>query len=126
MNNKEILRLVIKNFLRDGGVMLAANCNTHIIGVKGDIDTITENLAKALVGVSMLIIEKNPKDFKILVAAVVTHLLAIARIAEIEHGMPQLAEQTAQLVAEALRDKDIACHAAFSVKHMMEELEKEA
>lgn len=126
MNKEEILRLVIKNFLRDGGVMLAANCNTHIIGVKGDIDTIAENLAKALVGVSMTIIEKNPSDFRILVAVVVTHLLAIARIVEIEHGAPQLAEQTARLVAEALRDKDIACHAAFSVKHMMEELEEEA
>lgn len=126
MNKEEILRLVIKNFLRDGGVMLASNCNTHIIGVKGDIDTIAENLAKALVGVSMTIIKKNPRDFRILVAVVVTHLLAIARIVEIEHGVPQLAEQTVQLVAEALRDKDIACHAAFSVKHMMEELEKEA
>lgn len=126
MNNEEILRLAIKNFLRDGGVMLASNCNTHIIGVKGDIDTIAENLAKALVGVSMTIIEKSPKDFRILVAVVVTHLLAIARIVEIEHGMPQLAEQTARLVAEALRDKDMACHAAFSVKHMMKEMEKEA
>lgn len=126
MNKEEILRLVIKNFLRDGGVMLASNCNTHIIGVKGDIDTIAENLAKALVGVSMTIIEKDPSDFRILVAVVVTHLLAIARIVEIEHGAPQLAEQTARLVAEALRDKDIACHAAFSVKHMMEKLEKEA
>ena len=126
MNKEEILRLVIKNFLRDGGVMLASNCNTHIIGVKGDIDTIAETLAKALVGVSMTIIKKNPRDFRILVAVVVTHLLAIARIVEIEHGAPQLAEQTARLVAEALRDKDMACHAAFSVKHMMEELEKEA
>lgn len=126
MNNEEILRLAIKNFLRDGGVMLASNCNTHIIGVKGDIDTIAENLAKALVGASMAIIEKHPKDFRILVAVVVTHLLAIARIAEIEHGAPQLAEQTARLVAEALRDKDLARHAMLSVKHMMKEMEKEA
>lgn len=126
MNTEEILRLAIKNFLRDGGVMLASNCNTHIIGVKGDVDTIAENLAKALVGVSMTIIEKSPKDFRILVAVVVTHLLAIARIAEIEHGIPQLAEQTARLVAETLRDKDMACHVALSVKHMMKEMEKEA
>lgn len=126
MNNEEILRLVIKNFLHDGGVMLASNCNTHIIGIKGDIDTLTENLAKTLVGMSMTIIENNPKDFRILVVAVVTHLLTVAKIAETEHGMPQLAEQTARLVAEALRDKDITRHAAFSVKHMMKELEKEA
>lgn len=126
MNNEEILRLAIKNFLRDGGVMLASNCNTHIIGVKGDVDTIAENLAKALVGVSMTIIEKSPKDFRILAAVVVTHLLAIARITEIENGVPQLAEQTARLVAETLRDKDMARHATLSVKRMMKELEEEA
>lgn len=126
MNTEEILRLAIKNFLRDGGVMLASNCNTHIIGVKGDIDTLTENLAKTLVGMSMTIIENNPKDFRILVVAVVTHLLAVAKITETEHGMPQLAEQTARLVAETLRDKDMACHAALSVKHMMKEMENEA
>ena len=126
MNNEEILRLAIKNFLRDGGVMLASNCNTHIIGVEGDNVCVAENLAKAPVGVSMTIIEKSPKDFRILVAVVVTHLLAIARIAEIEHGIPQLAEQTSRLVAEMLRDKDVACHAALSVKHMMKEMEEEA
>lgn len=106
--------------------MLASNCNTHIIGVKGDIDTLTENLAKTLVGMSMTIIENNPKDFKILVAVVVTHLLAVAKIAETEHGAPQLAEQTVRLVAETLHNKDIARHAVLSVKHMMKELEKEA
>lgn len=124
MNTEEILRLIIKDFIRNGGVVLATNNDGQtFVGAKGSVVNITESFTRTLVKLNLTIIKENPKDFRIFTATVITHLLAIAEIAESEFGVPQLSEQTARLVAAALHNKDVARHAVLSVKHMMKELQ---
>ena len=75
---------------------------------------------------SVTIIKKNPEDFEILVAATMSHLLALAKIAEKKYDAPQLSKDVIYRVAMALCDKDAARYAALSTKHMLEEMEDEA
>lgn len=80
MNNE--LELAIKDFVRNGGVVLAANDSKSIVGIRGTFEEVSEKFIKALVNMSVTIIKKNPEAFKILVAATMSHLLALAEIAE--------------------------------------------
>ena len=80
MNNKENFKLAIEDFVRNGGVVLAANDSRNIVGIRGTFEEVSEKFIKALVNMSVTIIKKNPEDFKILVAATMSHLLALAEI----------------------------------------------
>mgnify|MGYP001168544099 FL=1 len=124
MNNE--FELAIKDFIRNGGVVLAANDNRNIVGIRGTFEEISEKFIKALVNMSVTIIKKNPKDFEILVAATMSHLLALAKIAEKKYDAPQLSKDVIYRVAMTLCDKDAARYAALSTKHMLEEMEDEA
>lgn len=125
MDNEKLFNLVTEGFLHKGGVVLASNNDGNVcVGIKGSLEEVTENFMNTLVKMSLIIVKKNPEDFRTLAATVVTHLLAIAKIAETEYGVPQLAEDTARLAEWALYDKDIARHATLSVKHIMKELER--
>lgn len=126
MNNKEISQWAVENFLCKGGVVLAANDSKSIVGVGGTFEKISEKFIKVLVGMSVTIIKKNPEDFEILVAATMSHLLALAKIAEKKYDAPQLSKDVIYRVAMALCDKDAARYAALSTKHMLEEMEDEA
>ena len=126
MNNKEISQGAVENFLCKGGVVLAANDSKSIVGIRGTFEKISENFIKVLVGMSVTIIKKNPEDFEILVAATMSHLLALAKIAEKKYDAPQLSKDVIYRVAMALCDKDAARYAALSTKHMLEEMEDEA
>lgn len=126
MNNKEIFQRAVENFLCKGGVVLAANDSKSIVGVRGTFEKISEKFIKVLVGMSVTIIKKTPEDFEILVAATMSHLLALAEIAEKKYDAPQLSKDVIYRVAMALCDKDAARYAALSTKHMLEEMEDEA
>lgn len=126
MNNKEIFQWAVENFLCKGGVVLAANDSKNIVGVRGTFEKISEKFIKVLVGMSVTIIKKNPEDFEILVAATMSHLLALAEIAEKKYDAPQLSKDVSYRVAMTLCDKDAARYAALSTKHMLEEMEDEA
>lgn len=118
--------MAIKDFVRNGGVVLAANDSRNIVGIRGTFEEISEKFIKVLVDMSVTIIKKNPKDFEILVAATMSHLLALAEIAEKKYDVPQLSKDVIYRVAMTLRDKDAARYAALSTKHMLEEMEDEA
>lgn len=124
MNNEVILQLAVDNFLRKGGVVLAANDSGSLVGVRGPIEEVTEKFIRTLVEMSAVIIKKNPEDFQILVAAAMSHLLAVAKIAEKKYDAPQLSKDTIYRVTMALRDKDISRYAALSTKHLLEEMEE--
>lgn len=124
MNNE--LELAIKDFVRNGGVVLAANDSRNIVGIRGTFEEISEKFIKTLVNMSVTIIKKNPKDFEILIAATMSHLLALAENAEKKYDAPQLSEDIIYRVAMTLCDKDVARYAALSTKHMLEEMEDEA
>lgn len=124
MNNE--LELAIKDFVRNGGVVLAANDSRNIVGVRGTFEEISEKFIKTLVNMSVAIIKKSPEDFEILVAATMSHLLALAKIAEKKYDAPQLSEDVIYRVAMTLCDKDAVRYATLSTKHMLEEMEDEA
>lgn len=124
MNNE--LELAIKDFVRNGGVVLAANDSRNIVGIRGTFEEISEKFIKTLVNMSVTIIKKNPEDFEILVAATMSHLLALAEIAEKKYDVPQLSKDVIYRVAMTLCDKDATRYAALSTKHMLEEMEDEA
>jgi hypothetical protein len=126
MNNKENSQLAVENFLRKGGVVLAANDSKSIVGIRGTFEKISEKFMKVLVNMSVAIIKKNPEDFEILVAATMSHLLALAEIAEKKYDVPQLSKDVIYRVAMTLCDKDATRYAALSIKHMLEEMEDEA
>ncbi len=126
MNNKENSQLAVENFLRKGGVVLAANDSKSIVGIRGTFEKISEKFIKVLVNMSVAIIKKNPEDFEILVAATMSHLLALAEIAEKKYDVPQLSKDVIYRVAMTLCDKDATRYAALSTKHMLEEMEDEA
>lgn len=129
MNNKENSQLAVENFLRKGGVVLAANDSKSIVGIRGTFEKISEKFIKVLVNMSVTIIKKNPEDFEILVAATMSHLLALlalVEIAEKKYDAPQLSKDVIYRVAMTLCDKDAARYAALSTKHMLEEMEDEA
>lgn len=126
MNNKEIFQRAVENFLCKGGVVLAANDSKSIVGIRGTFEKISEKFIKVLVAMSVTIIKKNPEDFEILVAATMSHLLALAEIAEKKYDVPQLSKDVICRVTMILCDKDAARYAALSTKHMLEEMEDEA
>lgn len=126
MNNKEISQSAVENFLRKGGVVLAANDSRNIVGIRGTFEEISEKFIKTLVNMSVTIIKTNPEDFEILVDATMSHLLALAKIAEKKYDAPQLSKDVIYRVAMTLCDKDAARYAALSTKHMLEEMEDEA
>lgn len=126
MNNKENSQLAVENFLRKGGVVLAANDSKSIVGIRGTFEKISEKFIKVLVNMSVAIIKKNPEDFEILVAATMSHLLALAEIVEKKYDVPQLSKDVIYRVAMTLCDKDATRYAALSTKHMLEEMEDEA
>lgn len=117
MNNE--FELAIKDFVRNGGVVLAANDSKNIVCIRGTFEEISVKFIKVLVNMSAIIIEKNP-------AATMSHLLALAKIAEKKYDAPQLSEDMIYRVAMTLCDKDAARYAALSIKHMLEEMEDEA
>lgn len=112
MNNKENSQLAVENFLRKGGVVLAANDSKSIVGIRGTFEKISEKFIKVLVNMSVAIIKKNPEDFEILVAK--------------KYDVPQLSKDVIYRVAMTLCDKDATRYAALSTKHMLEEMEDEA
>lgn len=124
MNNEEIFRLTIKEFLRNGGVVLASNYSSNIVGVKGDIDEINQYFAKALIAMSLTVIKKDPKDFEVIAASTISFLMAVAKIAEQKYDAPQLVKNVMYLIMEAASDKDVAYLTELSVKRVMEEIEK--
>lgn len=124
MNDEVIFQLAVDNFLRKGGVVLAANDSGGLVGIRGPIEEVTEEFIRTLVEMSAVIIKKNPEDFQILVAATMSHLLAVAKIAEEKYDAPQLSKDTIYRITGALRDKDISHYAMLSTKHLLEEMEE--
>lgn len=66
MNNEEIFQLAVDNFLRKGGVVLAANDSGSLVGVRGPIEEVTEKFIRTLVEMSAVIIKKTPKILRFL------------------------------------------------------------
>lgn len=124
MNNKENFKLAIEDFVRNGGVVLAANHNANIVGVKGDMNEVDEYLIKVLLGMSVSVIKNNPKAFEVMAAATVVHLWRAVKIAEQKYNAPNLAEDVMHRIVAALTDEDITYMTALSVKRMLEDIEK--
>lgn len=122
MNNE--FELAIKDFVRNGGVVLAANHNANIVGVKGDMNKVDEYLIKALLGISVSVIKNNPKAFEVMAAATVVHLWSAVKIAEQNYNVPNLAKDVMYRIVGALTDEDITYMAALSAKRMLEDIEK--
>lgn len=117
MNNE--FELAIKDFVRNGGVVLAANHNA-----KGDMNEVDEYLIKALLGMSVSVIKNNPKAFEVMAAATVVHLWRVVKIAEQKYNAPNLAKDVMYRIVGALTDEDITYMTALSAKRMLEDIEK--
>lgn len=122
MNNE--FELAIKDFVRNGGVVLAANHNANIVGVKGNMNEVDEYLIKALLGMSVSVIKNNPKAFEVMAAATVVHLWRAVKIAEQKYNAPNLAKDVMYRIVAALTDEDITYMTALSAKRMLEDIEK--
>lgn len=122
MNNE--FKLAIKDFVRNGGVVLAANHNANIVGVKGDMNKVDEYLIKALLGISVSVIKNNPKAFEVMAAAAVVHLWSAVKIAEQNYNVPNLAKDVMYRIVGALTDEDITYMTTLSAKRMLEDIEK--
>lgn len=122
MNNE--FKLAIKDFIRNGGVVLAANHNANIVGVKGDMNEVDEYFIKVILGMSVSVIKNNPKAFEVMAAATVVHLWRAVKIAEQKCNVPNLAEDVMYRIVGALTDKDITYMTALSAKRMLEDIEK--
>lgn len=122
MNNE--FELAIKDFVRNGGVVLAANHNANIVGVKGDMNKVDEHLIKALLGISVSVIKNNPKAFEVMAAATVVHLWSAVKIAEQNYNVPNLAKDVMYRIVGALTDEDITYMTTLSAKRMLEDIEK--
>lgn len=122
MNNE--FELAIKDFVRNGGVVLAANHNANIVGVKGDMNKVDEYLIKALLGISVSVIKNNPKAFEVMAAATVVHLWSAVKIAEQNYKVPNLAKDVMYRIVGALTDEDITYMTTLSAKRMLEDIEK--
>lgn len=122
MNNE--FELAIKDFVRNGGVVLAANHNVNIVGVKGDMKKVDEYLIKALLGISVSVIKNNPKAFEVMAAATVVHLWSAVKIAEQNYNVPNLAKDVMYRIVGALTDEDITYMTTLSAKRMLEDIEK--
>lgn len=122
MNNE--FELAIKDFVRNGGVVLAANHNANIVGVKGDTKKVDEYLIKALLGISVSVIKNNPKAFEVMAAATVVHLWSAVKIAEQNYNVPNLAQDVMYRIVGALTDEDITYMTTLSAKRMLEDIEK--
>lgn len=122
MNNE--FKLAIKDFVRNGGVVLAANHNANIVGVKGDMNKVDEYLIKALLGISVSVIKNNPKAFEVMAAATVVHLWSAVKIAEQNYNVPNLAKDVMYRIVGALTDEDITYMTVLSAKRMLEDIEK--
>ena len=122
MNNE--FELAIKDFVRNGGVVLAANHNANIVGVKGDMNKVDEYLIKALLGISVSVIKNNPKAFEVMAAATVVHLWSAVKIAEQNYNVPNLAKDVMYRIMGALTDEDITYMTTLSAKRMLEDIEE--
>lgn len=122
MNNE--FELAIKDFVRNGGVVLAANHNANIVGAKGDIKEVDEYLIKALLGMSVSVIKNNSKAFEVMAAATVVHLWRAVKIAEQKYNVPNLAKDVMYRIVGALTDEDITYMTTLSAKRMLEDIEK--
>lgn len=122
MNNE--FELAIKDFIRNGGVVLAANHNANIVGVKGDMNKVDEYLIKALLGISVSVIKNNPKAFEVMAAATVVHLWSAVNIAEQNYNVPNLAKDVMYRIVGVLTDEDITYMTTLSAKRMLEDIEK--
>lgn len=122
MNNE--FELAIKDFIRNGDVVLAANHNANIVGVKGDMNEVDEYFIKVILGMSVSVIKNNPKAFEVMAAATVVHLWRAVKIAEQKYNVPNLAEDVMYRIVGALTDKDITYMTALSAKRMLEDIEK--
>lgn len=122
MNNE--FEMAIKDFVRNGGVVLAANHNANIVGVKGDMSKVDEYLIKALLGISVSVIKNNPKAFEVMAAATVVHLWSAVKIAEQNYNVPNLAKDVMYRIVGALTDEDITYMTTLSAKRMLEDIEK--
>lgn len=122
MNNE--FELAIKDFVRNGGVVLAANHNANIVGVKGDMKKVDEYLIKALLGISVSVIKNNLKAFEVMAAATVVHLWSAVKIAEQNYNVPNLAKDVMYRIVGALTDEDITYMTTLSAKRMLEDIEK--
>jgi hypothetical protein len=122
MNNE--FELAIKDFVRNGGVVLAANHNANIVGVKGDMNKVDEYLIKALLGISVSVIKNNPKAFEVMAAATVVHLWSAVKIAEQNYNVPNLAKDVMYRIVGALTDEDITYMTTLSAKRILEDIEK--
>lgn len=122
MNNE--FELAIKDFIRNGGVVLAANHNANIVGVKGDMNEVDEYFIKVILGMSVSVIKNNPKAFEVMAAATVVHLWRAVKIPEQKYNVPNLAEDVMYRIVGALTDKDITYMTALSAKRMLEDIEK--
>lgn len=122
MNNE--FELAIKDFVRNGGVVLAANHNANIVGVKGDMKKVDEYLTKALLRISVSVIKNNPKAFEVMAATTVVHLWSAVKIAEQNYNVPNLAKDVMYRIVGALTDEDITYMTTLSAKRMLEDIEK--
>lgn len=122
MNNE--FELAVKDFVRNGGVVPAANHNANIVGVKGDMNKVDEYLIKALLGISVSVIKNNPKAFEVMAAATVVHLWSAVKIAEQNYNVPNLAKDVMYRIVGALTDEDITYMTTLSAKRMLEDIEK--
>lgn len=122
MNNE--FEMAIKDFVRNGGVVLAANHNANIVGVKGDMSKVDEYLIKALLGISVSVIKNNPKAFEVMAAVIVVHLWSAVKIAEQNYNVPNLAKDVMYRIVGALTDEDITYMTTLSAKRILEDIEK--
>lgn len=122
MNNE--FEMAIKDFVRNGGVVLAANHNANIVGVKGDMSKVDEYLIKVLLGISVSVIKNNPKAFEVMAAVIVVHLCSAVKIAEQNYNVPNLAKDVMYRIVGALTDEDITYMTTLSAKRILEDIEK--
>lgn len=106
MNTEEILSLVMKDFIREGGVVLAANnSGKTCVGIQGSMEEVLAHFSRAFISMNVNLIEKDPEDFKLFASFITSQLLAIAQIAESEWDVPQLSKDTKDCITMGFRDK---------------------
>lgn len=120
MNSEEILDLVVKDFTRNGGVVLASNADgTTCVSVQGSMENVLAHFAQAFISMNMIVIEKKPNDFKLFVSFITSQLMAIAQIAESKWDVPQLSKDTKECIMLGCCDKNAVRLAKRVAKSIM-------
>ena len=120
LNSEEILGLAVKDFTRNGGVVLASNNNRKTcVGISGSIEEVLEHFSNAFILMNVNFIKKDPEDFKLFASFITSQLLAIAQIAESKWDVPQLSEDTKNCITMGACDKEAVRLAKCFVKDVI-------